>query len=144
MTAVTGGNVVYLSKNTAVAAPTGQAVATANDAVLTPQAAALVGDGSNNTPGRPFKARYMLVKMTENAANANAVVTFKAGPTGGTPANQAAYSDLTGITFTSGQTKYVQVELSRFLQADGTVKASVTGASASVLFSVINLSKGAA
>lgn len=139
MTAVTGGNVVHLSKNTAVVAPTGQAVTTGNDAVLTPTAAV-----ADTSALKPFKARYMLVKMVESGAVATSTVTFKAGPTGGTPANQAANGDLAAVTFTSGQTKYIQLELSRFLQADGTVKATVGGTSGSVTFSVLNLSKSAA
>jgi hypothetical protein len=142
-TAVTSTNVVFLAKNTAVAAPTGQAVTTGNVAVLTPVAPAYV-DGLTNTAGKPFKGRYMLVRMVESGAVSTSVVTPQAGVTGGTPANRAALGNGTAVTFTSGQEKYIQLELGRFLQADGTVRLAVSGTSGSVTFSVVNLSKNAA
>ncbi len=131
-TAVTSTNVVSLSKDTAVAVPAGQAVTTGNVAVLTPAA------------GAPFKGRYMLVHMLESGSVSTSVATPKAGVTGGTPSNQAARGDGTAITFSSGQRKVVQLELARYLQADGTVRIAVSGTNASVTFSVLQLSKGAA
>lgn len=131
-TAVTGTNVVSLSKDTPVVAPTGQAVTTGNVAVLTPAS------------GAPFKGRYLLVRMVESGAVSTSTATPKAGVTGQTPANQAARGDGTAITFTSGQEKYVQLELSRYLQANGTVRIAVGGSGGSVTFSVVQLSKGAA
>lgn len=121
--AVTTTNVISLAKNTKVATPAGQSVATANTAVLTPQA------------GAPFKGRYMLVRVVPGAAS---VLTFKAGVTGGTPANLAALGDL--VTASSATDSVVQLELARFLQADGTVRVDVTG-TGPVVFSVLNLSK---
>jgi hypothetical protein len=130
--AVTSTNVVSLSKDTAVAVPAGQAVTTGNVAVLTPAA------------GAPFKGRYMLVHMLESGSVTTSVATPQAGVTGQTPANQAARGNGTAITFSSGQRKVVQLELSRYLQADGTVRIAVSGTSGSVTFSVLQLSKNAA
>lgn len=131
--AVSGANeVVDLVKNTAVATPTGQSVATTDTAaVLTPNS------------GKPFKGRYMLVRLVESGAGTDNTVTFKAGPTGQTPANQAALGDLE-VACAAASDQVIQIELSRFLQADGTVRAVVGGTTGSVTFSVINLSKGAA
>jgi hypothetical protein len=131
-TAVNSTNVVSLTKDTAVAVPAGQAVTTGNVAVLTPAA------------GAPFKGRYMLVRMKESGSVATSVATPKAGVTGGTPSNRAALGDGTAITFSSGQEKVVQLELARYLQADGTVRIAVSGTNASVTFSVLQLSKNAA
>lgn len=126
------GEVEYLSKNTRLALPAGQSVATGDTAVLTPQAA--VGDPTH-TPGLPFKGRYMLVRMAPGAAS---TVTFKAGDTTQTPANLAAKGDLALSSFTADSV--VQIELARFLQADGTVRA-VVGGTGPVVFTVLNLSK---
>lgn len=126
------GEVEYLSKNTRLSLPAGQSVATGDTAVLTPQAA--VGDPTH-TPGRPFHGRYMLIRMAPGAAS---TVTFKAGPTDQTPANLAAKGDLTISSFTADSV--VQLELARFLQADGTVRA-VVGGTGPVVFTVLNLSK---
>lgn len=135
-TAVTSTNVVKLVKDTAVALAAPQAVTTGNVAVLTPQAAAGVNDNS-------FAGRYLLVQMTESGAVATSVATPKAGVTGGTPANQAKRGDGTPVTFTSGQVKYLQLDLARYLQADGTVQIAVSGASGSVSFNVVQLDPSA-
>jgi hypothetical protein len=86
----------------------------------------------------------MLVRMKETGAVATSVATPKAGVTGQTPANQAARGDGTAITFSSGQDRVIQLELARYLQADGTVRIAVSGTSASVTFTVLQLSKNAA
>lgn len=131
------GEVVYLAKNTAVATPAGQSVNFGDTAVLTPQAA--VGDPTH-TPGLPFKGRYMLVRIVESGAGTDNDVTFEAGPTDQTPANLAAKGDLV-VTAAAASDQIIQLELSRFLQADGTVRALVGGTAGSVTFSVVNLSK---
>lgn len=130
-TAVTSTNVVNLTKDSAVVLPAGQAVTTGNVAVLTPAA------------GAPWKGRYMLVRMKESGSVATSTATVKAGVTGGTPANLAAKGDRTAEAFTSGQDKVVQLDLARYLQADGTVRIAVGGASGSVTFTVLQLSKSA-
>ena len=122
-TAVTGSNVISLVKNTRTTHPTGQSVSTGNTAVLTPAS------------GAPFKGRYMLVHAVPGAAS---TMTVKAGVTGQTPSNQAAYGDLV-ISSTTADS-LLQLDLSRFLQADGTVRIDV-GGTGPVVFSVINLSK---
>jgi hypothetical protein len=124
--AVTTVNVISLSKNTRTATPTGQSVATGSTAVLTPQA------------GAPFKGRYMLIRAVPGAAS---TLTVKAGVTGGTPSNQAALGDLAVASFTADSV--IQVELSRFLQSDGTVRVDV-GGTGPVVFTVVQLSKNAA
>lgn len=122
---------VYLAKNVAQTTPAGVSVATTDDfAVLTP------------ATGRPFKGRYMLVRLVESGAGTDNAVVFKAGVTGQTPANLAASGDLT-VTCAAASDQLVQIELARFLQADGTVKADVTGTTGSVTFSIVNLSKAA-
>jgi hypothetical protein len=127
------GEVVDLVKNTVATTPAGQVVGVTDTAVLTP------------TSGKPFKARYALVRVVESGSQVDTVVTFKAGPTGGTPANQAAKGDLALTALSNGQDQVIQLELSRFLQANGTVRAEVSGtAGGSATFSVIQLSKGAA
>lgn len=121
--AVTTTNVLSLAKNALTATPAGQSVATANTAVLTPQA------------GAPFKGRYMLVRAVPGAAS---VLTVKAGVTGQIPANLAAQGDL--VFGSSAADSVLQIELARFLQADGTVRIDVTG-TGPVVFHVLNLSK---
>lgn len=123
---------VHLVKNVAQTTPAGVSVATTDTkAVLTPSA------------GKPFKARYMLVRLVESGAGTDNTVTFKAGVTGGSPANQASRGDLV-VTAAAASDQLVQLELSRFLQADGKVHAVVGGTTGSVTFSIVNLSKGAA
>lgn len=122
---------VNLVKNVAVATPAGVSVATTDTkAVLTPAA------------GRPFKGRYMLVRLVESGAGTDNTVTFKAGVSGGTPANLAASGDLV-VTAAAASDQLIQLELGRFLQADGTVHAVVGGTTGSVTFSIVNLSKSA-
>ena len=121
--AVTSTNVVSLSKDTRAAFPAGQSVATGSTAVLTPAA------------GVPFKGRYMLIKATPGAAS---TLTVKAGVVG-TPASQAALGDLSVGSFTADSV--IQVDLSRYLQANGTVRIDV-GGTGPVVFSVLNLTKG--
>jgi len=126
------GEVVDLAKNVAVATPAGQLVGVTDTAVLTPAV------------GKPFKGRYMLVRVVESGAETDTVVTFKAGVTGGTPANLAAYGDMALPALAASSDQLIQIELSRFLQADGTVRVAVSGtATGSATFSVVNLSKGA-
>lgn len=126
------GEVVDLAKNVVATTPAGQVVGVGDTAVLTPSAA------------RPFKGRYMLVRIVESGAEVDTVVTFKAGPVGGTPANQAAYGDLALAALSNGQDQVIQLDLARFQQADGTVHAVVSGtATGSATFSVFNLSKAA-
>jgi hypothetical protein len=131
------GEVVYLTPGTAVTIPAGQSVGFGDTAVLTPQAA--VGDPTH-TPGLPFKGRYMLVRLVESGAGTDNTVVFKAGVTGGTPANQAAYGDLT-VTAAASSDQIIQLPLERFLQANGTVRAVVGGTAGSVTLSVIQLSE---
>lgn len=131
------GEVVYLAKNTAVAVPAGQSVGFGDTAVLTPQAA--VGDPTH-TPGRPFHGRYMLVRLAESGAGTDNTVTFKAATTGQTPASLADDGDLV-VTAGAASDQYIQLELSRFLQANGTVRALVGGTAGSVTLSVVQLSK---
>lgn len=132
------GEVVYLAKNTAVALPAGQSVGFGDTAVLTPQAA--VGDPTH-TPGRPFHGRYMLVHLVESGAGTDNDVTFLAGDTSQTPANLAAKGNLV-VTAAAASDQIIQLELARFLQADGTVRALVGGTAGSVTISVINLNRG--
>lgn len=119
------GEVLDLVKDTRTALPAGQSVATGDTAVLTPNS------------GAPFKGRYMLVKATPGAAS---TLTVKAGVTGQTPANLAALGDLSIGSFTADSV--LQIELARYLQADGTVRIDV-GGTGPVVFSVLNLTKGA-
>ncbi len=123
--AVTSTNVVSLVKDTRAAFPAGQSVATGDTAVLTPAA------------GAPFKGRYMLVKVTPGAAS---TLTVKAGVTGQTPANLAASGDLAIGSFSADSV--IQIELARYLQANGTVRI-VVGGTGPVVFSVVNLTKAA-
>jgi hypothetical protein len=136
--AVSGaGEVVYLTKNTAVATPAGQIVGVTDTAVLTPA-------GWTSTNHTAFKGRYMLVRVVESGAETDTVVTFKAGATGGTPANLAALGDMALPALAASSDQLIQIELSRFQQADGTVRVAVSGtATGSATFSVVNLSKGA-
>lgn len=127
------GEVIDLAKNTAADTPAGQVVGVGDTAVLTPNS------------GKPFKGRYMLVRIVESGTQVDTVCTFKAGVTGGTPANQAAKGDLALAALDASADKVIQIELSRFLQADGTVRVAVSGtAGGSATFSVVNLSKGVA
>lgn len=120
-----------LSKDSAVDLPVGATVVAADVAVLTP------------APSRPFKGRYLLVRLNENAGTpAAASVTPLAGVTGQTPANQAARGDGDAIALDANDDLVVQLELSRYLQADGTVRLDVTSGSVSVGW--VQLSKGAA
>jgi len=124
-TAVTSTNVVSLSKDTRTALPAGQSVTTGNTAVLTPAA------------GAPFKGRYMLVRVAPGAAS---TLTVKAGVSTQTPANLAKYGDLSIGSFSADSV--LQLELSRYLQADGTVRIDV-GGTGPVVFTVLNLTKAA-
>lgn len=128
--------VVYLEKNTRTATPTGQSVATGNTAVLTPDATVESG-GVGVTAAKPFKGRYMLVRVVPGAAS---TLTVKAGVSGQTPANLAHSGDLAIASFTADSV--LQLELARFLQEDGTVRIDV-GGTGPVTFSVIQLSKAA-
>jgi hypothetical protein len=132
--AVSGaGEVVDLVKNTLTTTPAGQSVGVGDVAVLTP------------TSGKPFKGRYMVVRIVETGTQVDTNVLVKAGVTGGTPANQAALGDLDLGDLGASDDKLVQLELSRFLQANGTVRIEVSGtAGGAATFSVVNLSKGAA
>ena len=124
------GEVLYLAKNTLATVPAGQAVTVGNVAVLTP------------ATGQPFKGRYMVIRLTEGGNQVDTVVTVKAGATGGTPANLAALGDLALTALADTADQYIQIELARFLQADGTVRLAVSGtAGGSVTVSVVNLSK---
>lgn len=125
------GEVEFLSKDTRLALPAGQSVATGDTAVLTPVYPNDVGP----VAGRPFHGRYMLVRMAPGAAS---TVTFKAGDTTQTPANLAARGDLVISSFTADSV--IQIELARYLQADGTVRA-VVGGTGPVVFTVLNLTR---
>lgn len=131
------GEVEFLSVNTAVSTPAGQSVGFGDTAVLTPVAP--VGSPTN-TRGRSFHSRYMLVRLVESGAGTDNTVTFKAGVTGGTPANLASQGDLV-VTAGAASDQVIQLDLSRFLQANGTVRAVVGGTAGSVTLSVIHLSK---
>ena len=98
-------------------------------------------DPDNHTPGKPLKGRYLALRVTENGSQTDTVLTVLAGAQGGTPANQAAYGDLTSSAFGDGEVRFVQVELARHLQADGTVRLTVdgtTGGSLEVAALVLN------
>lgn len=131
--AVTTTNVVSLAKDTVATLPAGQAVTIGDVAVLTPQA------------GAPFKGRYMLIRLKESGSVATSVATVAAGVTGGTPSNLSASAGSAGlaVTFSSGQDRVIQLELARYLQANGTVRIAVSGTGSSVTFTVLNLSKSA-
>lgn len=131
------GEVVYLAKNTAVALPAGQSVGFGDTAVLTPVYPNDVGP----VAGRPFHGRYMLVHLVESGAGTDNDVTFLAGDTSQTPANLAAKGNLV-VTAAAASDQIIQLELARFLQADGTVRALVGGTAGSVTISVINLNRG--
>lgn len=133
------GEVEFLSVNTAVATPAGQSVGFGDTAVITPVAP--VGSPTN-TPGRPFHSRYMLVRLVESGAGVDNNVTFLAGPTDQTPANLAAKGNLV-VTAAAASDQVIQLDLSRFLQANGTVRALVGGTAGSVTVSVVHLSKNA-
>jgi hypothetical protein len=79
----------------------------------------------------------MLVRAVPGAAS---TLTVKAGVTGGTPANLAALGDLS-ISSTTADS-LLQIELAKYLQADGTVRI-VVGGPGPVVFSVVQLSKAA-
>lgn len=142
-TAVATTNVVSLAKNVAVALAAPQAVTTGNVAVITPAAGSITGTPSVGTAAQFLKGRYVLLQMTESGSVATSTATVKAGPTGGTPANQAALGDLAAIAFTSGQVKYVMLEASRFLQANGTLRVAVAGVAGSVSFNAVIMDKSA-
>ncbi len=128
--------VVYLSKNTRTATPTGQSVATGDTAVLTPDATVTSGSPAVGvTAAKPFHGRYMLIRAVPGAAS---TLTVKAGDTSQTPANLAASGDLAITSFSADSV--LQIELARFLQADGTVRI-VVGGTGPVVFSVVHLSK---
>ncbi|WP_327656977.1 hypothetical protein [Streptomyces sp. NBC_00483] len=114
----------YLTVDTSTPEPAGQAVGTGDTAVLTPD------------EHKPFKGRYLLIRMKESGSVATSTATVKAGDR----ASQHVRGDRTAETFTSGQVKYVQVDLNRYLQADGSVHIDVGGVSGSVTFTVIQLS----
>lgn len=83
--------------------------------------------GPNHVPGLPLKGRYLTLRVTENGDQADTTLVVHGGVQGGTPANRAAYGDLTSSVFANNEVRYVQVELARHLQADGTVHLSVGG-----------------
>lgn len=140
-TAVATTNVVSLVKNVAVALAAPQAVTTGNVAVITPAAGSL--SNGVGTPAQFLKGRYVLLQMTESGSVTTSTATVKAGPTGGTPANQAAKGDLAAVTFTSGQVKYIVLEAARFLQTNGTIRVAVGGAGGSVSFNAVIMDKSA-
>lgn len=134
------GEVEYLVPGVDLEAPAGQSVGNGDVAVITPQAA--VG-APTHTPGRPFKGRYLLLKIEESGSTTTAVYTVEAGVQGGTPANLAAYGDSdTSTVFADGEVRYLQLELARYLQADGTVRVAVAGGAGSALtFTALVLDK---
>lgn len=99
--------------------------------------------GSVHTPGRPLKGRYLLLRVTENGDTTDATVTVLPGVQGGTPANLATLGELgPSTTFANNEVRYIQVELARHLQADGTVHVAVGGgATASVQLAAFVLDK---
>ncbi len=132
------GEVIYLAKNTAVATPAGQSVGFGDTAVLTP----VVASSGPSVAGRPFHGRYMLVRLVESGAGTDNDVTFLAGGTDGTPANLAKGGNLV-VAAAAASDQLIQLELARFLQDDGTVRALVGGSAGSVTFSVVNLTRSA-
>lgn len=136
-TAVTTTNVVKLDTNVASAHTAGQAVTTGNTAVLTPQPGQVLFTSATSV-GPQFDPGHLLVEMS-NGAGAT-TVTFEAGVVGGTPANRAVYGDL-AVSLASGDRKYLSLEVSRFQQANGTVRASVSGQT--VTFTVVQLDEAA-
>ncbi len=141
-TAVTTTNVIKLAKGVVATAPSGQAVTTGNVAVLTPQPGQVLFSGASSK-NAGFDSGHMVVVMVESGSVTTSTATVKGGVTGGTPANLAIYGDLAAVTFTSGQRKYLQVDLNRHLQADGTVRIAVGGTSGSVTFHVVTLDESA-
>lgn len=118
---VVGGanEVVYLAAGTAVAASSGQSVGTGDVAVITPATA--------------FQGRYLLLRFVETGATTDATFTLKAGALGGA-ANLAIYGDsAASAAFANGAEKWVQVDLARYLQADGTVRVAIGGAATAAL-----------
>lgn len=76
---------------------------------------------SDATTKVPFKARKLLLRLTSAGAG---VVTVKAGDN--PPSHGASYGDL---TLTVGAaTKWATVEAARYLQDDGTIQLTVSGA----------------
>ena len=76
---------------------------------------------SDSTTYTPFKARKLLLRLTSAGAG---VVTVKAGDN--PPSHGAIYGDL---TLTVGAaTKWAVVEATRYLQDDGTINFTVSGA----------------
>ena len=71
-------------------------------------------------------ARNVLIKFVETGGNAGSFV-IAAGDK--PPAITAGLGDLT-ITFVASDVKYVAIEQARFLQDDGTIQGTVTGAGA--------------
>ena len=124
------GEVVYLAKNPLATTPAGQSVGVGDVAVLTPGT------------GAPFKGRYMVIRLVESGSQVDTVVTVKAGVTGGTPANLAGLGDLALTALGASSDQLIQIELARFLQADGTVRLDVAGtAGGAATVSVVNLTK---
>lgn len=121
------GEVVYLTAGTAVATPAGQSVGTGDTAVITPDAA--VGP-----VGKGFKGRYLLLKITESGSTADATYKVENGPVGQTPANLAIYGDsAVSAVFADGVTRYLCVDLARYIQTDGTVRILVGGGAGAAL-----------
>ena len=71
-------------------------------------------------------ARNVLIKMVETGGNAAAVV-FAAGDK--PPAITAGLGSLS-VTLAANDVKYLSLEQARFLQDDGTIEGTVTGAGA--------------
>lgn len=129
---------VNMSVNSYVTTPAGVSVGVTNTAVLTPTPA------TASAAKKPFKGRYMLVRVVESGSQVDTVLTVKAGPTDQTPANRASKGDLVLPALGASQDSLIQLELARFLQADGTVRIDVTGtAGGAATISIVNLSKSA-
>lgn len=124
-----------LAKDTAALVAAGQATV-ANDIV-----------NVKGTASAPLKGRYLALHIT--GAGATATVTVSKGTQGQTPANLAhGGSDLV-FTVGAAETKWVQVELAKYLQNDsssdklGYVSLTITGASATPTVRAVQLSKAA-
>ena len=123
-----------LAKDTAVLVAGGQATV-ANDIV-----------DVKATSTVPLKGRYLALHIT--GGGATATITVSKGTQGQTPANLAhGGSDLV-FTVGAAETKWVQLEMAKYLQWDATnglsyVRLTVTGASATPTVRAVQLTKAA-
>jgi hypothetical protein len=135
---------VILSKDTVVDVGAGTGALAANDVVYVNPVAAVAPNGTTGAGGSvavPLKGRYLLLHIT--GGGAEATFTVAKGVQGQTPANLAHGQEDLVFTVGTTQVRYIQLELAKYLQADGSVKITVTGASATPTLRAVQLSKAA-